>query len=236
MDQVNIEDIFKAQGGEFISPPSFIEQKLASIKGFVFDWDGVFNDSFKGDNTGSPFSEADSMGLNMVRFSYYLKFGFIPELFIITGENNQPAITLAKRESFSAVFLQVKHKVDTLSVLEQEYRLQPKELAFTFDDILDLGLAKQVVLRFLVKRDASPLLTAMTIRESWTDYLTANGGGSFAVREITELIIGLNGNFEEVVQNRIDFTDTYQTYLRLRNEKTPKVYSGKSGEIIAASS
>jgi 3-deoxy-D-manno-octulosonate 8-phosphate phosphatase (KDO 8-P phosphatase) len=232
---VNIEDIFKNQGGEFISPPSFIEQKLASLKGLVFDWDGVFNNSFKVDNSGSPFSEADSMGLNMVRFSYFLKHGFIPKIFIITGENNLPALTLAKRESFSAVFLQAKHKTDTLPILKTEFNLKPEQLAFSFDDILDLGLAKEVVLRFMVKRNANPLLAAMTIKEGWVDYLTANDGGNFAVREICELIIGLNDNFEEVVTNRIGFTKAYQAYLALRNQQSPLIYSGKSGEIKSSS-
>ena len=229
----NIEDLFTAQGGAFISSPDVLKQKLHDIRAFVFDWDGVFNDSYKRDNSGSPFSEADSMGINMLRFSYYLQYDYIPGIFIITGENNPAAINLSKREKFTGVYLQVKNKLDSLQHINDNFAVTPDQVAFSFDDILDLGLAKMVTLRFMVKRPASPLLSAMVVKNSWTDYLTANAGGQHAVREITELMIGLNGNFEEVINNRIDFTDAYQSYLQERNTITPSFFTGETGKITA---
>ena len=208
-----------------------LTSQLASIQAFIFDWDGVFNDSYKRDNTGSPFSEADSMGINMLRFSYYLKFGFIPNIFIITGENNLPALTLSQREKFNGVYVRVKHKLDALEHISTNFSLSANKVAFSFDDILDLGLAKKVALRFMVKRSASPVLTAMVVKNGWTDYLTANTGGQHAVREIAELIIGLNDNFEEVITNRIEYSYTYQTYLQERNSVEPQFFSGETGQI-----
>ena len=214
-----------------MTSPANLTHKLGDIQAFIFDWDGVFNDSYKRDNTGSPFSEADSMGINMLRFSYYLKFGFIPKVFIITGENNQPAITLSQREKFNGVYIRVKHKLDALAHLNSNFSLSAGTVAFSFDDILDLGLAKKVALRFMVKRSASPVLTAMVVKNGWTDYLTANPGGQHAVREIAELIIGLNDNFEPVITNRIEYSDTYQTYLQERNSLAPQFFSGETGQI-----
>ena len=214
-----------------MTSPANLTIQLARIQAFIFDWDGVFNDSYKRDNTGSPFSEADSMGINMLRFSYYLKFGFIPNIFIITGENNRPAITLSQREKFNGVYVQVKHKLDALEHISSNLSLSANKIAFSFDDILDLGLAKKVALRFMVKRSASPVLTAMVVKNGWTDYLTANTGGQHAVREIAELIIGLNDNFEEVITNRIEYSDTYQTYLQERNSVEPQFFSGETGQI-----
>ena len=227
----NIEDLFIEQGGVFVTSSDSINEKLPRIKAFIFDWDGVFNDSYKRDATGSPFSEADSMGLNMLRFSYYLKFGFIPKIFVITGENNQPALILSRREKFNGVYLKVKHKLDALKHINNDCGLNSEEISFAFDDILDLGLAKSVGLRFMVQRNASPLLSAMVIKNGWTDYFTANTGGQHAVREISELIIGLNGNFESVISNRIDYSDSYQTYLQERNANAPLFFTGESGEI-----
>ena len=227
----NIEDIFISQGGNFVVPPSLISEKLSGIKAFIFDWDGVFNDGFKRDNLGSPFSEADSMGLNMLRFSYYLKYNFIPKIFIITGENNQPALTLSNREAFAGVFLNVKNKIQALDMICQEHALLAEEVAFSFDDILDLSLAEKAGLRFMVKRSASPLLTQMVIKESWVDYVTANEGGNHAVREISELVIGLNGNFGTVVNERVKFSNTYSSYLSERNQIEPTFYTGRTGQI-----
>ena len=227
----NIEDIFIEQGGAFITPPHVLKQKLKQVKSFVFDWDGVFNDSYKRDSSGSPFSEADSMGINMLRFSYYLQYGYIPELFIITGENNLPAISLSKREKFNGIYMRVKHKLEALQHIHENFGVAPDQIAFSFDDILDLGLAKEVALRFMVKRTASPMLSAMVVKNGWTDYITASVGGQHAVREITELLIGLNGNYEEVINHRINFTDTYQSYLQERNSITPSFLNGETGKI-----
>ncbi len=63
------EEYFK---GVFITDASVIQQKLKKIKAFIFDWDGVFNDGRKDIDGNSSFSEVDSMGVNMMRFSYYL--------------------------------------------------------------------------------------------------------------------------------------------------------------------
>jgi 3-deoxy-D-manno-octulosonate 8-phosphate phosphatase (KDO 8-P phosphatase) len=227
----NVEDIFMEQGGTFISPPADLIEKLKKVKSFIFDWDGVFNDGYKNDNQGSPFSEADSMGINMLRFSYYLKNSNIPKLFIITGENNLPAVSLSKREKFNGVYMRVKNKLDSLRHINDNFGVAPEQVAFSFDDILDLGLARQVALRFMVRRSASPMLTAMVVKNGWTDYLTANTGGQHAVREIAELMIGLNGNYEAVIEHRVGFSDTYQNYLQERNSISPSFFTGETGRM-----
>ena len=62
------EEFFK---GVFITDVAIIQQKLQQVKAFIFDWDGVFNDGRKDIQGNSGFSEIDSMGINMMRFSYY---------------------------------------------------------------------------------------------------------------------------------------------------------------------
>ena len=63
------QHIFESEGGEFITPPFVLMEKLKNIKAIVFDWDGVFNEGVKGGGNHSGFSEIDSMGTNMLRFS-----------------------------------------------------------------------------------------------------------------------------------------------------------------------
>ncbi len=226
-----IKDKFEAIGGEFNSPLTLFQNKLPHIKAYIFDWDGVFNNGVKQDNNGSPFSEPSSMGINMLRFSGYLKTNDIPHVFIITGENNLSAINLATREHFTAVFLNARNKIDALTFIATQYHLTPQQIAFVFDDILDLGLASKVALRFQVKRKASPLTDAFIKKNKLADYLTATQGGQHAVREVCELLIGLNGNFEQTLAERMNFSKGYQQYLALRNQLKTGIYNLKSGKI-----
>ena len=237
MDFSNTNDIkikFEKAGGEFISPLSVFEERIQGIKAFVFDWDGVFNSGFKQDNTGSPFSEPSSMGLNMLRFSGYLKSldqKIIPAVFIITGENNLPAIKLSQREHFAGVYLSVRNKLSALEHIRTKFGYTSSEVAFTFDDILDLGLAKEAALRFQVRRKANPLMDEFVKTKNLVDYKTGVEGQEHAVREICELIIGLNGNYDQTIIERMDFSNDYQLYLKKRNSLKSLFFEGKTGEI-----
>jgi 3-deoxy-D-manno-octulosonate 8-phosphate phosphatase (KDO 8-P phosphatase) len=71
-------------GGTFLTPPSRIKSSLANIKAFVLDWDGVFNDGRKTSETDSTFSEIDSMGINLLRFDYWLRNNQFLLNFILT--------------------------------------------------------------------------------------------------------------------------------------------------------
>lgn len=227
----DIESLFTSKGAEFIRSSAEITVKLDKLKALILDWDGVFNDGKKANNDGSPFTEVDSMGLNMLRFSYYLKHGFIPAIFIVTGENNQPALQLSKREHFNAVYLKVKNKVTALDHITTNFALETNEIGFVYDDILDLGLAAAVALRFFVNRAANPLLSKYVGTNQLAEYYTANSGGEYAVREISELSIGLLGNYHEVVRQRVEYSSSYQEYLSARNSQETQYYTSKSDQI-----
>ena len=212
-----IEAMFQKQGGVFLTPVKEFSDKLKDIDCFVFDWDGVFNNGVKADLKGSPFSEPDSMGLNMLRFSYWLLKGKLPIVAIITGANNLTAIDFAKREHLHAVYLNSKNKKDTLGRLAKDYFLSTHQMAFTFDDILDLGASKICELSLCVRRNASPLFNDFISQHKLCNYISGQEGGKHAVREITELLIGLNGNYEETVSKRMKYEGDYAEYLTARN-------------------
>lgn len=212
-------------------PEKEFVEKVHKLKGFIFDWDGVFNDGVKHDNSGSPFSEVDSMGLNMLRFSFYLKFGFIPHVFVITGENNKPAAHLGQREHFDAVYLGAKLKTDALHSILHQTGLAASEFAFVYDDILDLGVAGATGLRFFLPGEANILLKKYITEKKLSDYDTANPGRANAVREITELTMGVLGNFTEVVENRIEYSQVYKEYLEQRNATKTRYLKLIDGEF-----
>lgn len=230
-----IKPHFENSGAHILCSSEELVNKISATKAFVFDWDGVFNAGVKADNNGSPFSEVDSMGLNMLRFSFYLKHGYIPNIYVITGENNQPALQLSKREHFSASYLKAKQKKQALKHFLEKANYSKGQVAFVYDDILDLGLAAEVGLRFYIPRSANPLLSTYVKENNLAEYFTGNTGNNNAVREVCELCIGALGNYNDVVINRIENSESYQTYLRARNNIATQYYKFDHNEIIELS-
>ena len=183
-----------------------------NIKAILFDWDGVFNSGEKG-GLPSSFNEVDSMGINMLRFGYYMILGRIPYTAVVTGETNQAGFKWATRERFDNVFFQVKNKVELLLVIKDEYGLEPDEVLFVFDDILDLSLAREAGVRFLVNRKANPLFNAYCVKNNLCDYITFSSGKDNAIREITEVALDSLGIFESTIEERIYYNGIYKSFL-----------------------
>jgi len=204
-----IKQTFNQIGGKFISEPGYIAEKLKGIKAFVFDWDGVFNNGTKDQNGTSIFSETDSMGTNLLRFSKFLSQGQMPY----------------------TCYFKVANKLEALDHFCQLFDLKPEEIAYFFDDIPDLAVAQRVKIRIFIQRKANPLLNQFVIKQNYTDYITGSESGNFAVREACELLMGLMGNYDQVVSARINFSDLYRKYFVLRQEGKTRFYTSENGII-----
>ena len=222
--------------GEFILAPEALVQRLSTIKAFVFDWDGVFNSGYKDEQGSSPFNEVDAMGTNLLRFNHYLRNGEPPVTAIITGERNKAALAFANREHLAAVYCGIKFKADALKDLCRKHNLQTEEVCFMFDDILDFSAAEICGLRIMVNRKANPLMVNYAKENNLVDYLTANDGNNYAIRETVELLTGISGRYDDTMRERSSFTDTYQQYLAKRNEQYTQLYTVENKQIIAIDS
>jgi len=219
--------LFTEMGGEFTSSSILLSERLKKVKVLLFDWDGVWHDGRKTGNISS-FSEVDSMGLNLLRFGYYLHRGEMPLTLIITGENNVTAFDFAKREHVDGVLFQAKNKLEFFDFIQRKWSVKPEEVLFAFDDVLDLAVAEKSGARFLVNRSGSPLLQNLIAANNWCDYKTAGDGGNNGVRELCELAIGLLGQFDNVVNHRMNFSSTYLNYWDTRNQIQTKFYTKAS--------
>jgi len=227
-------DSYRKKGTQFILPQEELIAKLKGVKALIFDWDGVFHSGYKSENQSSLFSEADSMGVNMLRFAYsLLNDGEIPYTAIITGENNKTAFYWAEREHLDDVFFKIKDKVEILNWLEENKGLKKEEVLFVFDDILDLSMAKECGVRYMINRDASIALHSYCKENKMCDLITANDGGNHAVRELCELTINLLGNWNTVVTERITFNNKYAPYIKKRQQIETNIYTLKNGEVLA---
>ncbi|NNC65613.1 MAG: phosphatase [Gammaproteobacteria bacterium] len=186
------------------------------MRALVFDWDGVFNAGEKALGTTSGFAEADSMGVNMLRYALWRRDGSLPGVAIITGEPNASAEFFAGREHFDALYQRVKDKGAALADFCGRCGIEPRQVACLFDDINDIAMASQCGVRILIRRDASVLLREYLCRNAICDYVTASRSGCFAVREATELMLGLSGLFDEIVESRVAFDAQYQAYFTAR--------------------
>ena len=223
MDIQALEKIFIEQGGNFICPASLLKEKVSKVKAFVFDWDGVFNAGIKGKNITSTFAEPDSLALNILRFGYKLINDQIPLTGIITGMNNDSAILFAEREHLNFVYQGFKNKLDAIEELVETHHLELDEIAYCFDDVLDIPVCQRVGVRMKVQRTGSPLFSDYVLRNNLADYVTANDGSNYAVREISELTLGLYGVYDEVISKRVKYTGDYENYFKLRNKVSPQI-------------
>ncbi len=156
------------------------------------------------------------MGVNMLRYGLWRRDGRLPRTAIITGEPNASAELFAEREHFDALYQRVKDKRAALADFCGRYDLEPQHVACLFDDINDIGMASRCGVRILVRRDASDLLRDYLCRGAICDYVTASRSGDYAVREATELMLGLSCLFDETVESRVAFDAQYQTYFAAR--------------------
>ena len=215
--------------GEFFVSTDALKHKLISTQLLVFDWDGVFNNGNKSATNGSGFSEPDSMGLNLLRFSFWLETGAIIPIIVITGEPNESAKMLAMREKFNAIYYGVKQKDKALNhYLEGQSGMHPNNAAMFFDDVIDLSIAQQAGLRIMINRAGPQTFINYVKSNNLADYLTYNYGGLGALREAFELLLSVQGNLERTIEERVQFSARYKEYLDARQQIELTIY--KAGE------
>ena len=229
MNDEIVNQFFK---GNFITPFNELQQKMQHIKAFVFDWDGVFNNAHKSYEGGSSFSEVDSLGITMMRFSYYLQHGKHAAVAVISGEQNKTAFYFVQREHYNNIFYRIKHKETALQFFCKQHHLQPSEILFVFDDVLDLSASAIAGARIMVQHSSNLLFTNYAVKNSFVDYLTANNGNNGAVREATELYMFANNTFNETIKQRIAFSKQYQNFMAQRNEIAVNFYTTQNNSII----
>ena len=231
MNAIDFNQLKKVFTGTFLAEPFALQEKLFKVKAYVFDWDGVFNNGTKDASGSSPFNEVDSMGINMLRFSHYLLNSQNPVTAIITGELNTAAFTFAKREHFHAVYSGIRNKKDALIHFCDTHKLQPGNVAYFFDDVLDLSIAEVCGVRIMIGRSGSPLFLNLVKEHSLADYITDADGSNNALREAAELLIGLIGQYDETIMQRVHNSGNYKEYISARNTPVPSFYTLTDSKI-----
>lgn len=217
--------------GQLLITEKKLKDKLKNIKAIVFDWDGVFNDGGKTSSGGSRFSEVDSMGTNLLRYSFYLRSGKMPLTAIISGEKNETAFYFAGRECFNSSYFKVPNKTEALKHFCDNENVKASEIIYVFDDVLDLPIAEVCGLRMQVGQKANVNFLNYCIKNKMCDYVSSCKGGDHAVREICELLMGMNGNFDEVITTRKNYDKKYLEYIEKRRKILTRFYTLSEGQV-----
>ena len=207
----------------FIHSEPELLRRLARTKAVLFDWDGVFNDGFKDADGGSPFSEVGSMGVNLLRFALWLRNGTLPKAAVITGQHNPFAERFGQRERLHGVYMGFTNKPEAFDAFLSTHGLQADEVAFFFDDVLDLPVAARCGLRVMIGSTVTAWLIEQAIARGEVDIVTANSGGDNGLREATDAVIALLGHGADVIAHRTAYSETYQRYLGERQAVEPVV-------------
>lgn len=218
-----LENRFSKLGGTFVTPVEELAKRVRAARGFVSDWDGVFNVGSKGETAESTYSEPDSMGTNLLRYALWRAHGALPVAALITGAENPSARGFALREHFHAVYYGARNKTRAIEQLCGAHRISSENLVCFFDDVNDLGMAFACGVRIFVQRSASPLLRDYVVRQGFCDYVTGHSAERYAVREACELLLGLLGTFDVVVASRVAWDRDYDSYFKARQAHATEV-------------
>ncbi|MBX2973151.1 MAG: hypothetical protein KF797_08610 [Flavobacteriales bacterium] len=214
---------FTTLGLRTTAPEPELLRRLARTKAVLFDWDGVFNNGFKDADGGSPFSEVGSMGVNMLRFALWLRNGSLPKAAVITGQHNPFAERFSQRERLHGVYMGFTNKPDAFDAFLKQHDLQADEVAFFFDDVLDLPVAARCGLRIMIGSPVTAWLVEQVLDRKEADLITGHSGGDNGLREATDAVIALLGSGAEVIGHRAAYSETYQRYLSERQAVVPEV-------------
>ena len=197
--------------------------RMARCRAVLLDWDGVIGSGLKGPGAPAAFNEIDAMGLNLLRYALWRRggSGTIPAVAVVSGQRDPGAQALAERDRMDALYMGFLDKRLALEHLCRTRTLDPVEVLFVFDDVIDLGVAERCGARFLVARPAQPLVEVMARRRGLCDYVVRAPAAGGAVREACEVALALLGMDEEVFAARGWFDVSYQRYLEVRGRLPP---------------
>ncbi len=167
--------------------------KARSIHLVAFDVDGVLTDGSlilgdKGDEY-KIFHAHDGLGLVMLRNAGL-------EIAVISARSTPVVEERMAALGIDYVYQGQSDKQTALKNLMQKLNVNKEETAFVGDDLVDLPAMSLTGLAIAVA-NAQPL-----VREK-ADWVTSNGGGHGAVREICEMILQAQGKLESVYQQYI---------------------------------
>lgn len=170
--------------------PSLLHSRLARIKLFLCDVDGVLTDGAI--YIGAPqeikrYSIQDGLGMVLLRRAG-IKIGWI-------SSRPSRATTLRARELKITFLVQQKDRLSKSEAIEKILRREKltwDDVCYVGDDIVDLGPLQKAGVGVAVANAVAEARAA-------ADFVTRAAGGNGAVREVIEMILKAQGKWDALV-------------------------------------
>ncbi len=166
-----------------------ITEQAKQVRLVIFDVDGVLTDGslIMGDDGQEykAFNAKDGHGMKMLQASGV-------EVGIISARNSRVVSLRMENLGIQHVYQGQRDKLKAFANLKKKLRLEQNQIAYVGDDLLDLCIMRKVGLAIAVQ-DASPEVIAQA------HWQTIASGGRGAAREICELIMRSQDNFDRIV-------------------------------------
>ena len=167
-----------------------LADKIRAVKLVVFDVDGVLTDgriifSNSGEET-KLFDVKDGHGIKLL-----MRSGI--DVAIITARESDVVRRRARDLGITHVFQGMKDKKMALEELVKASGVAPDAMAYMGDDIIDLPVLKRVAFSAAVADAVSEVIERV-------DFVAKRPGGRGAARELAELILKVQGKWDEVMK------------------------------------
>ncbi|MFA5531444.1 MAG: 3-deoxy-manno-octulosonate-8-phosphatase KdsC [Thiohalomonadaceae bacterium] len=162
-------------------------QKAAAVRLVIFDVDGVLTDGslFIGDDGQEykAFNSRDGHGMKML-----LRTGV--EIAIITGRTSQVVRHRMENLGIQHVYQGCVEKLPFFEELMAKLGLSPHEVAYVGDDVVDVPVMRRTGFAVAVQ-------DAHHLAKRHAHWITPNGGGRGAARDLCELIMEAQGTLSD---------------------------------------
>lgn len=179
---------------QFNTVHTSILEKVRRIKIMIFDIDGVFTDggifyTFKGE-LFKRFNILDGHGIKLLH-----KYGV--KTAIITARQSSMVLKRAKDLNITYVFHHKYNKLIAFERLLLQTKFMITTIGYIGDDIVDLPILCRVGFSVSVANGHDAIKTRV-------DYITKAIGGQGAVREVCDLLLYAQGNYEAAISHYLN--------------------------------
>ena len=161
-------------------------EKAKHIKLVIFDVDGVLTDGslFYGDDGQEykAFNSRDGHGMKMLQQSGV-------QIGIITGRTSDVVLHRMKNLSVQHIYQGRLEKLPAFEELISKLNLQPEQVAYAGDDVVDLPILIRVGLAITVP-------SAHALAKQHAHWITSQPAGAGAARDICEMIMKAQGTYD----------------------------------------
>ena len=167
-----------------------IEEKARKIKLLVMDVDGVLTDGrVIYANSGDElkfFDVTDGMGLVL-----WSRAGL--KSAILTAKKSRVVSKRSKEVHIDRVYQNALRKAEAFEKILIDFKVFPEEVCFIGDDVIDIPVLKRVGLAVCVPNSVQEA-------KDEAHHVTKREGGRGAVREVIDMILKIQGKWNEVTK------------------------------------